>query len=904
MNIFRQYTLRSLWKNKSRTTVTIIGIILSVAMFTAVTTTVSSIYNFLLESTVYNDGCWHTSILGIEDEQIKEAASGDEIEQSAFLWNVSYAKLDTVKRESSPYLYIGGYEGDFPELLSVQMLEGRLPNNSSELIIPEKMAELSGISWKPGDSVSLETGIRKEKKSGDVMWQDWPYEKEEETFTSNGKKTYHIVGIYRSADFGAWGYDLDLPGYTAFTKKDASITADLHMAYMTLKNPENANDIKAHWTKKYGENTAVNVNSYYLKLIGSAIGGSLGKMLRGLMLILMGIIMFGSIALIYNSFSISVNERKKQYGLLSSIGATRKQLRKSVVFEATVVSLIGIPLGVLAGIGGMSVTFYCLRDKFSIFLGTSDKEGITLHMSAALWAVALAAGIGFVTVLISAYLPARKALKLNAIEAIRQNTDIVVNPKKLKTSRLTLRLFGLEGMLASKNYKRNKRKYRATVFSLFISVVLFISASSFCDYLNQSLSDILNNYDCDLRFSSSGMIPGKDTEKLYQKLQNAAEVTSHTSHYVFWETEVNLPGKYLTELFYHNETGEQKPTDEKELEKKITFQNLKLVFVEDNLFTEYLKDNKLDINRYMNPNKPVAVVYDKGKLYNTEKERYQITHAFTEKPEPFSLCFLKWNNDIEEDDDTGITQVTADEEEEPEKIGETAITIGEFCENTPKGVNQEKEYAPLLLYPLCAMDTVCPPDIQKQLYTSGIEYVVTLNSNNTDKTYENINTILSDSSPSSSGSYNIYNVAAEIRNSRALMTILNIFSYGFILLISLIAVANVFNTISTNVFLRRREFAMLRSVGMTQKSFHKMSYFECLLYGVKGLMYGLPVAIGITALIWYAVSAEIEISFYIPWYSIIIAIGSVFAVVFATMLYSTSKIRKENVINTLKEENY
>ena len=97
---------------------------------------------------------------------------------------------------------------------------------------------------------------------------------------------------------------------------------------------------------------------------------------------------------------------------------------------------------------------------------------------------------------------------------------------------------------------------------------------------------------------------------------------------------------------------------------------------------------------------------------------------------------------------------------------------------------------------------------------------------------------------------------------------------------------------------------MLRSVGMTQKSFRKMSDFECLLYGAKGLMYGLPVAIGVTALIWKAMNSEIAMEFYIPWYSVAIAVGSVFLVVFATMLYSMSKIRKDNVVETLKEENY
>lgn len=97
-------------------------------------------------------------------------------------------------------------------------------------------------------------------------------------------------------------------------------------------------------------------NRMYLIYSGNA-SGSVFRVLGGLMGILIAIIMFGSIALIGNSFSISVNERKRQYGLLSSIGATRKQLRRNVLYEASVLSAIGIPIGVLAGIGGMSVTF-------------------------------------------------------------------------------------------------------------------------------------------------------------------------------------------------------------------------------------------------------------------------------------------------------------------------------------------------------------------------------------------------------------------------------------------------------------------------------------------------------------------------------------------------------------------
>lgn len=149
----------------------------------------------------------------------------------------------------------------------------------------------------------------------------------------------------------------------------------------------------------------------------------------------------------------------------------------------------------------------------------------------------------------------------------------------------------------------------------------------------------------------------------------------------------------------------------------------------------------------------------------------------------------------------------------------------------------------------------------------------------------------------------LINYAASVESSRAMITVINIFSYGFIILISLIAAANVFNTISTNINLRRREFAMLKSIGMTPKAFTKMMDFECLLYGFKGLLYGLPVSFLMTWMIYRAIGQGLEIAFFIPWYSIAIAVGSVFLVVFVTMLYSMRKIRRENTIDTLKNEN-
>ena len=147
------------------------------------------------------------------------------------------------------------------------------------------------------------------------------------------------------------------------------------------------------------------------------------------------------------------------------------------------------------------------------------------------------------------------------------------------------------------------------------------------------------------------------------------------------------------------------------------------------------------------------------------------------------------------------------------------------------------------------------------------------------------------------------NYAEGVESNRSVIIIIKVFAYGFIILISLIAAANVFNTITTNINLRRRDFAMLKSVGMDDKGMRKMLNFECILYGTKALIYGLPVSVGVTYLIYRSIRRGIDTEFFIPWTAVGIAVLSVFIVVFVTMMFSMNKIKKDNPIDALKNEN-
>ncbi len=936
MSIFQKFTLRSLRENKVRTIATIVGIVLSVSLFTAVTTGVSSLMDFMARVASELNGNWYVSASNVEESDVETVTKDSDVEKWGVLRNVGYAKLEKPWNENRPYLYVGAYEGSLTELCPVHLVQGRMPENSGEVVLPEELMDYGNTVYKVGDTLQLTLGTRLLQGHRVVRSQSYDTAGEEQ-WKQTGTGTYKVVGVYRSSIFtGSY-----LPGYTLLTKSDANVKADSADVFVTVKKPGKSQDFCDRISKQIvSEDAAFEVNSSYLSYSGLSMDDTLKKTLYGLMAILMGIIMFGSISLIYNSFSISINERKKQYGLLSSIGATKKQLRRSVVFESVVLSAIGIPLGVLLGIGGLSVTLYCLRDTFARFLGKDVGIPIKLTMSASLLSILLAAAVGFVTVLLSAWIPARRAMRASAIEVIRQADEVKVSPRSLRVSMVTRKLFGLSGTLGAKNFKRNKRRYRATVVSLFVSIVIFVSTSSFCDYMSRSLEDIITMYGCDLYYSTDQV---KTLESRYETLSRARGVTKSGYYYVKYSVDdmMMLSRTQVTPEYLSRVEVDGEETGQPEGEQPFFDGDVEFLFVDDDNYRQYLKENHLDIDRFMNPEKPVAVAVDKVTEYDEMGNSYKVYRALEETPFRTKFLWQKGKNseDISNEmmeekakkpreawemtgekkvDDQGNILVqqqkykfkyhnTKEDEgveglpiegterwvplEEAYRMEE--IEVGGTMEKGPYGTDSDTGSGIVLCYPVSAMEKILP---------GAPEWgYMAFDSSDPDETESAMFDYMQENGISTGDIRNIY---AEVRSSTALMTVINVFSYGFIILISLIALTNVFNTISTNISVRRREFAMLRSVGMTNAGFNRMMCYECLLYGIKGIVFGLPAAILVTLLIYSTISGAVAQHFYVPWYSIAIAVGSVFLVVFATMMYAMRKVKRDNVVETLKQENF
>ena len=907
MNVFSKVTLESLKKNRTRTVVTIIGIMLSAAMICASTTFVSSMQSFVLRCEIYSSGDWHGAVYDAAYKDYEDIRDSDRVSSAAYAQVLGYAKINSAN-ERKPYLYIlgGDAASGYFETMPVHLLLGTLPKDPTEIILPEHLTSNGKVNYTLGDTVTLDVGDR--TFDGQRLGQNTPvyaYDSETHTEVMSGERlenteprTYTVVGIYERPTFE----DYSAPGYTALTAADtkSADSSPIH-CYFKLHKPAGVYDFMKEmgYTQEY----RYAYNTKVLLYSGTAPFDSFLTAFYSLAAIIIALIVFGSVSLIYNAFSISVSERTRQFGLLSSVGATRKQLRRMVLFEALAVSIVGIPLGILVGIGGIGITLLLIGDKFFSIV----RVDIPMRLCVSWQAVVIAAVIALVTVLISAWIPSKRATGVSAVEAIRQSMDIKVSGRPVRTSKLAYKLFGLPGVLAGKHYKRNRKKYRTTVVSLFMSIVLFVSAAAFTDYMMESAEGGLASDQFDLIYAaesdaSSSMTPDALLELLFSE-QNVTGGTYTKKQFL----QGDISREYVTAM-YAGRFADFGMEREDAAPKNLSISGY-LYFVADAEFNRLLEKYNLKEADYYDREKPLGLALDRNIELDRRLEKYVTLDTL--KGDGCVIeglyyveidGYYRKDSRIDENGNKVVLYQNRDNESDiielpyEESFAKYTLRSEKTIEEAPFFVSRSTPVAINMIYPYSMLESVIPEAALNQFRNT--EYFLT--SSNHTASFENLATVLTENGLSSR---QLFDYAANAETNRNVVTIIRVFAYGFIVLISLIAAANVFNTISTNISLRRREFAMLKSVGMTQKGFRRMMNYECLLYGSKALLLGLPVSCGITYLIYRAVTTAYETSFHLPWAAIGIAVLSVFLVVFATMMYSMSKVKKDNPIDALKNEN-
>lgn len=872
MNLLNKLTIKNLKLNKKRTVVTIIGIMLSVALITAVASMYASGIKSLIDYETKLKGNFHTVFYNVPVSDMDKFENNRNIETLNITKGIGYAKVDS-KNEDKPYAYIKGFTKESLNNLSIRLVSGRLPENDNEIVIPTHLKTNGRLNLKVNDTITLEVGKRIDS-TGYELDQNNPYQKSDsdgsgESLIETKTKTYKIVGIIERPATNIENYTA--PGYTFITYMDnnkisgnvdvyARFTKDGTKSwYETIANILGVDPVlfKKVYNQESGysdkdieklseqmENAyLIDVNKYLIDLETNPISSSSISGLGIVVSIVIGIIVFTSVFCIKNSFDISITEKIKQYGMLRSVGATKKQIKRNVFYEATILGLIGIPLGILLGY----LASYILIIISNYYLSDMIQAGFKLEFAFSIIAVLIAIILGIVTIYFSAFRSAKRASKVSPIDSIRNSANIKINPKKIKSPKIIKSIFGMGGEISFKNLKRNKKKYRTTVISIVVSVFVFIALSGFMGLAFQEVENEIKVSDFNISLSAN-----ITNENSYNKFIETVKLDNIEDYTLLRSSELFFIGTHYSNEYLDLLNIKQREQDE---------EYITVFAIGEEQYKKYIKSLGLNYDDI----KDKAILLDKEYVVRYDDNNKKVTKYID------IYDFQK--GDIV---DSTITSTN-------KKVN---IEIGVVTEKMPFGLkNRTARYI-----------IVSDEMFDNIAESKGLD--IYYKSSNANKLQDDIDNYLKGEEY-----YSINNKDENVKQMSNLFTLVGIFLYGFIIVISLIGITNIFNTITTNMELRKQEFAMLKSVGMTTKEFNRMIRLESLFMGVKSLFFGIPIGIALSYIIYHFLSEESGIPYKLPIVAIIISIAVVFILISLIMKYSMSKINKQNTIETIRNEN-
>lgn len=856
MNIANKLTYRHLKENKGRTVVTTLGICVSVAMITAVFVAMASFLNLFGEIGKISSGNWDACYYHLNQSQIEQVEKDSRISKVGLKYgseNKSFQiKNPTSYKRGTADMIIG--DKSYFEMVLTGNFDGKVPANENEVAVEKNFLDKNGMKdAKVGDKIVLTQGQR-QLDDGSYVTGSY-FDKSEKFVPSGDEKEYTITAIlhtnpatkYSSVWRGISEDEIkngDICAYFTLAKHDSS-------AYSTIEAIQ-----KDYKIDDYQANEDV-LASY----LSGRQGGFLVTMLP-IVLVVLILIVIASVMLIYNAFGMSLSERVRYLGMLASVGATKSQKRKSIYFEGAILGTIGIPVGILAGILGIGITLKLVGHKIistGMIVGVNDSN-MQMKTVVPAWAIIGIILVSIFTIFISAFIPARKASKITPIDAIRQRQEIKVKPKKLKAPKYIKKIFGYEGELAYKNLKRNGKKSRLITVSIALSIVLFISCNYFCSMFIQA-----SGYEKNIPYQIYAVISlehKKELEDALDKMQNVDKyyVDMVNSNYSLGK-KGNLKDTDIKNLSHYNSSYAK------------LFENgsvtMAIHYIDDSEFNKLCQNNDIDYNSFYGKNV-------KCLLLNNLTHKQDTSKVF--------------NNSI-------IGQHIAERDEFVNEGDEPLdFEVGGL-------VKYDKNSLPCSFVPANVVGVFVPYSqyvnvIEKGLEPNDVKLAMCIETDEHKEVAENLTTLLSEND--FGGNYVLDNVDA-LETMNTVMFIIQVFVYGFITLISLITIANIINTISANIALRRKEFAMLKSVGTTPKGFSKMVSLESVFYALKAVIFGVPISVLISVVLNKMLGeSSIPYHFDIKLYLSVIIV--VFVLILITMIYSVRKLKSDNIIEALKED--
>ena len=933
MNLMKTLTLKNLKLNRKRTIVTIVGIILATALLSALVTLVSSFQYSVIKYQKQKGGDFHVKFSGVKMSELSEFKNNRNIESTFETMGMGFAKLDGCKNEDKPYAYVMATDEAGFERGCFKLIEGRMAKNEDEIVIPRHLKTNGRIDIKVGDEITLDIGKRYDSNTESVISENCAYEHEAETLTDTVTKHYKVVGImerpgYGMEDYSAAGYtfvtysdelaaidngtkseaseaDTTLTVYSRYTQKALrnkdAVTADIigvdeklfakaNNSSVEMSAEESDRFLKEMENAKYD----IYINGFLISYeCVFPIDGTF-KALFTVAAVVALIIILTSVYCIKNSFNISITEKIRQYGMLASVGATRRQIKSSVKTEAAMLGVVGIPVGTMSGILASLVLVKVVNALSAGWLNFA----LSFHTS--LPALILAVILSIATIYFSATGSARRAAKVTPLEAIRNTKEIKIKSAKLKTPAIIGRIWGIGGVISYKNIKRNNKKYRTTVTSIVICSVTFIVISYFMSmaFSVVGMSYASVDYNIGINMSCKKDLDIEKLSELVSGIEGAEDYLVGAGYYF----DVDKPeytkeyGEYCGQLYDDSEDVSQ--------EFLITVLN-------DKSYDKYASDagiKNADTGAIL-VNKCTFDVYNEksSKYVKEEMELYKYKAGDTIR------CGYNVYEDAADDDNAVEGDTESGTEDNSGYVDEETInngvrktvdvTIAGVTDKVPTGY---KGYGntTLLFMNQKGFESLWADGKSNELKPGHASYSAYVVAENADEYQDTFEKETAENPEYSQISFYVSNLDKQMRDEKSLFTLLGVFAYGLIVVIALIGITNIINTLSTGMELRSREFATLRSIGMTDKQFAGMVRLESVFISVKALVIGVPLGILISYLLCVIMNRMDGAIIYEPPYkAIILCIVVVIMLIYAIMKLSMTKLRHNNIIETIKNEN-
>ncbi len=1020
MNAMTNFTLHSLKANRVRTAVTIAGVALAAALLTAVLTTYFSFTDYLYRSEAANAGTWmayaEVGDMAASEGDIARAKGDPRVTGLATLEDAGFAELTEAQQEKlgicMPILSVSG---NVEDIAAIHPSEGRMPVNPGEIMLFATWKDYGGVSL--GDTLTLSVGDReavlapgeKSAESDGSMEAAYgtAYNVDPTTVeivdgtrlnssigyleaTQDGgifnehlvnkrERTYTVVGFYNRL-----GYTLSTGVGTAGVTVNEPETDGFGEVFLTMAGMENSDQVLA-CAEELFPNDHVVLHSAMLRYMGVTSDSSIWSTFFGIVAVLAMVIAGACVSLIFNAFNISVAERISQFGLLSSVGASRRQLRRAVVLEGCVVALIGIPLGLVVGLAGCAVTFALLGPAISNLAGNAAVE---FYVAPNVTALVAAAALTLVTVLVSVWIPAKRASRVNVIDALRNAGAQRVSKKGAKAAAkaartgalwkvggVTDRLFGVGGKLARINRKRGTAKGRAASVSLALAIVLLMTAGSLNVFLGSlvgvasggeapgevsvtaEFSTERDSQPSDLSHSegdsqSSGSEDGgsgESTDPAGEKGDRSDGRLSHSAASVLEGLNARFASEaaefakaydYLAESNGAQGIGWLLRSDAAmSLPESMVGEAFRveggidggkvadgrfgtvgtILYLDNDAFDSYAQSLGLNPADFRDGEHPRAIALAQG--YGNNGDVYQLLDILREPGTVEVLAAAAYEGrpahvgvSYYAEDDTGPHYVFL-----PYVFGEDGgavvdeqLTLDDVeLATVPVEVAAVTDEVPALLGgPGSGVMLIVPESLAATQSLGGEAPLFTSYFDAADGDHEALAEELATrggeffhDGPYEMAFYSYNDLVAQRDATQQLAMVVNVFCLLFTVILALIAMANVFNTVTNSLILRRREFAVMKSVGLSNRQFRRMIMDECASFGVAGLVPGLLVSLAVSWLLYSAVTQSMSgLPFQLPWTYVGLALIMTAAAMGISVAYGMHRCKADNVVEALRAD--